>query len=223
MKLDPRTTLFLYCAAAGAAVATNAPAPLLALLLGALATLVAARGLRRWLRVLALLAPLLVLLALLSALAGGPRAAVAPPLKLLLLGTLSAALFARLGADELGDALALLRLPPGVAFVLVGGLRYAPAVAESWGDLRDALRARGVAIAPGLRGLPGYGRLLVPAVVRALRTADDLAEAMEARGFGAPDATLPTAYRLRARDWLLLALAAIGLALYLAWLWRGGW
>lgn len=219
MTLDPRTRLFLYCAAVLATLLTRAPAPLLGFLLVALAALIALRGLGRWLMMLRLLAPMLGLLGLFSALAGSPRDAVAPVAKLLLLGTLSAAFFARTTVDELGDALALLRLPPSVGFVLVGGLRYAPAVADSWADLVDALRARGVAIAPGPRGLPGYGRLLVPAVVRALRTADDLAEAMESRGFGAPGATLMVAYRLRARDWLLLALAAGALVLYVARIW----
>ncbi len=69
------------------------------------------------------------------------------------LGTLSAAYFGATTVDELGDTLTLLRLPPGVAFVLTGGLRYAPALAASWAGLLDA-------------------RLLLPAVVRALRTAD---------------------------------------------------
>lgn len=218
MSLDPRTKLLLYCAATLAALVTTAPFRLAGLLAGALLVIVAVRAVRRWLGLLKLLGPMLIILGLLSVAGGGIAEAVAPPLKLLLLGTLAAAFFATLAADELGDALTLLRLPPGVGFVLVGGLRYAPALAESWADLLDALRARGATVPRGPRALPIYARLLGPAVVRALRTADDMAEAMESRGFGAPRATLPDQSRLRARDWLLMALGVVALAVYLVWL-----
>ena len=217
-RLDPRTRLFLYGAATLAALVTNAPAPLAALLAVVLVPVGVLRAVRRWLGVLRLLAPLLILLGLSSALGGTPRDAIAPVLKLLLLGTLAVALFAAITTDELADALTLLRLPPGVGFVLVGGLRYAPAVAEGWAALVDARRVRGAVIPRGLRGLPGYARLLVPAIVRALRTADELAEAMESRGFGAPGATLIADYRLRAGDWLLMALSTATLAAYVIWL-----
>lgn len=218
MNLDPRTKLFLYGAATVAALATAAPVRLAGFLAGALLVIVAVRGVRRWLGLLKLLGPMLIILGLLSAVGGGPREAVAPPLKLLLLGTLAAALFATLTADELGDALTLLRLPPGVGFVLVGGLRYAPSLAESWADLLDALRARGATVPRGPRALPLYARLLGPAVARALRTADDMAEAMESRGFGAPGATKPDQSRLRARDWLLMVLGVAALVMYMVWL-----
>ena len=219
MNLDPRAKLVLYGAGTVAALATTAPLRLAGLLAGALLVVVAVRGLRRWLGLLKLLGPMLIILGFLSAAGNGAREAVAPPLKLLLLGTLATALFATLTADELGDALTLLRLPPGVGFVLVGGLRYAPALAEGWADLLDALRARGATIPRGPRALPLYARLLGPAVARALRTADDMAEAMESRGFGAPGATPPDQGRLRARDWLAMALGVAALVGYIVW-WR---
>jgi energy-coupling factor transport system permease protein len=43
--------------------------------------------------------------------------------------------------------------------------------------------------------------------------ADELAEAMEARGFGRPGRTFWRDYRLRAIDWLVLAGAGVALAL----------
>lgn len=215
--LDPRTRLALYGAATAAALAAVRPAALLGLCAAALAALVAMRGLRRWLVMLRLLLPMLALLALFSSIGGVPGDAVLPVLKLLTLGTLSAAYFGTTTVDELGDTLVLLRLPPGVAFMLTGGLRYAPTLAASWAGLRDARQARGAPLPRGPRAVPEYARLVVPAIVRALRTADALAEAMESRGFGARQPTLLVPYRLRARDWLALAVGMAGLAATLVW------
>jgi energy-coupling factor transporter transmembrane protein EcfT len=54
--------------------------------------------------------------------------------------------------------------------------------------------------------------------VRALRTADAMAEAMESRGFGTSGATLMETYRLGVRDWLVIAFCAATVALYIAWI-----
>ncbi len=218
MRLDPRAKLWLYGCGTVAALLTNRPVPMLVLLVAALLAVFAARGARRWVGMLALLTPMLVLLATFSALGGGWRDAATPVLKLLTLGTLAAALFASVDLDELGDMLALLRLPQGLGFVLVGGLRYAPAVRDSWSVLADSQRARGAAIPSGIRGLPAYGRLLAPAVIRVLRTADDMAEAMESRGFGSQGVTMMADYRLRVLDWSVMVLALPGMGGYLAWL-----
>lgn len=219
MRLDPRAKLWLYCAAIAAALVTNTPASLLGFVLVALAVIGFVHGLRQWLAMLRLLAPMLVMLGLFSAIGSRPTDAVPPVLKLLLLGTISSAFFAAVTVDELGDALTLLRLPPGVAFVLVGGLRYAPAMRESWAALGDARRARGAETPRGIRALAEHARMLTPAVVRALRTADAMAEAMESRGFGTPGATLMDTYRLRMLDWLVIAGSGTALAVYVVWRW----
>jgi len=217
MRLDPRAKLCLYCVGIAAALITNAPVFLLVFFVAALLVVVAVRGLRRWLTALRLLAPMLVLLGLFSAIGGSPADAVAPVLKLLLLGTISSTFFAATTVDELGDALTLMRVPPGVAFVLVGGLRYAPAMRESWAALGDARRARGADPPRGIRALAEYARMLTPAIVRALRTADEMAEAMESRGFGTPGATIMETYRLRTLDWLVIAGSLVALGVYVVW------
>jgi energy-coupling factor transporter transmembrane protein EcfT len=49
-------------------------------------------------------------------------------------------------------------------------------------------------------------------LVQSFELADQLAEAMESRGFGRPGRTFARDYRLRVRDWLILAAAVAGLA-----------
>jgi len=214
-RLDPRTKLFLSIAAIVVTLATRATLPLCGLLAGALLLIIALRALPRWATMLRLLAPMLILLTAIAAVGNITVDAVAPALKLLALGTISTALFVAVPADELADAFTLLHLPPAFSFILIGGLRYAPALTEQWAVLVDARRARGARIPRGIRALRAYASLIVPAVVRALRTADAMAEAMESRGFGAKNVTLMASYRLRAGDWLLMLLAGIAVFFYL--------
>ena len=60
--------------------------------------------------------------------------------------------------------------------------------------------------------------LLGPLLIQAFKLADELAEAMEARGFGAPGRRPRAELRFGLKDWLVLAgsLAAFGLAFVLA-------
>ena len=218
MRLDPRTKLCLYVVGIAAALIANRLTVLLIFVVAALVIIGFMRGFRRWLQMLRLLAPMLVMLGLFSAIGGRPIDAAAPVVKLLLLGTISTAFFVSVTVDELGDALTLMHVPPGVAFVLIGGLRYAPAMRESWVALADARRARGAETPRGIRALTEYARMLTPAVVRALRTADAMAEAMESRGFGAAGATLMDTYRLQMLDWFIIACSIVILALSIVWI-----
>ncbi len=215
MTLDPRTRLWLYVAALTATLSTNASLTLAGLLTLGLLVVVARRALRRWLGTIRLLLPLLALLALTAVISGAPSDVLAPMLKLLALGTYSVAFFATITIEELGDAFLLLRLPPGISFMLVGSLRFSPLIAERWDGLLDARRARGAPVIRGLRGVPEYARLLLPLLLRVLRTADDLSEAMESRAFGEHAPTLLFSYSFYARDWAAITLTAAALVTYI--------
>jgi energy-coupling factor transport system permease protein len=70
-----------------------------------------------------------------------------------------------------------------LAFALA--TRLVPTLERDAGGLVEALRGRGVEV----RGLRGRARLLSPLLAGSLERALNLAEAMEARGFGRPGAT----------------------------------
>ena len=80
-------------------------------------------------------------------------------------------------ATRLVDALVqLARVSPRFAYGALAAYQAVPRLAEDLATLRSARR---------LRGLPGWHpRLLVGLLVRAIRHADQLAIAMDARGFG---------------------------------------
>lgn len=78
----------------------------------------------------------------------------------------------------------------------------------------EALRGRGVAVA----GIRGHARLLSPLVAGSLERATNLAEAMEARGFGRPERTKAPAPRWRRLDRAALAGGVTLVAVAALWL-----
>jgi energy-coupling factor transport system permease protein len=131
--------------------------------------------------------------------------------------------------ERLLGALAWLRLPSALSFMVVAALRFLPTIAHEWATVRGSCRWRGYR--PRLLGL---GRrawtswrveaaLLVPVISASLRRADRLATALTARGF---DAAQPrTLYPEVRMNWperlmlLLLAAFCVSLSLLKSLLW----
>jgi energy-coupling factor transport system permease protein len=92
--------------------------------------------------------------------------------------------------------------------------RLAPTLERDADGYVDALRGRGVAV----EGLRGRARLLSPLVAGSLERGLDLAEAMEARGFGRPGATRIAPQPWRPREWAAVVAAVVLAGVALAWL-----
>jgi energy-coupling factor transport system permease protein len=92
--------------------------------------------------------------------------------------------------------------------------RLVPTLERDAHGLVEALRARG--LAPS--GVRGHAALLSPLLAGSLERGLNLAEAMEARGFGRPGRTrLPTP-PWRARDWAAVAGAVLAIVVAALWL-----
>ena len=92
------------------------------------------------------------------------------------------------------------------AFAAVLATRLVPTLERDAAGLAEAVRGRGVAI----EGIRGRSRLVSPLVAGSLERASNLAEAMEARGFGRAGRT-----RAPRPGWTWLDRAAAGLAVAL--------
>jgi len=118
------------------------------------------------------------------------------------------ALVGTLDEARLGHALARLRVPAKLVHLLLLTMRYVEVLADEYGRLRTAMRAR--AFRPGLNAhtLRTFGYLVGMLLVRALERAERVLEAMKCRGF---DGRFHLLDDLRAgpRDW---AFGACGLA-----------
>jgi energy-coupling factor transporter transmembrane protein EcfT len=92
--------------------------------------------------------------------------------------------------------------------------RLVPSLERDAAGLLEAVRGRGIE----LRGARGYATLLSPLVSGSLERATNLAEAMEARGFGRPDPTRAPRPQWSGRDLLGIAAAAILVTVAVLWL-----
>jgi len=122
---------------------------------------------------------------------------------------LSAAAFSLLLAShEVVDA-----LPSGLSrtgTAIAASLNLVPAVASSFIQVTEAQRLRGWRP----RGPRSWSEIVVPVVLTSIEASIQLAESMEARGFGSGPRTTAEPTRMRRSDWLMVAAAALALALF---------
>lgn len=115
-----------------------------------------------------------------------------------------------------------LRLHYRLAFGAMIGYRMLPLLQSDYETIRAAHRVRGVAEREGRLAVIGrLKRYSVPLLAGAVRRAERVASAMDARGFGAfPDRTYRRRMRVTTGDWLFLAIVVTvvaGMLCLLTW------
>jgi energy-coupling factor transport system permease protein len=117
------------------------------------------------------------------------------------------------GIEDLLSPLSRLRFPAHeVAMMMTIALRFIPTLHEEAQKITKAQAARGADFSEGspIRRVRAMLPVLVPLTIGAFRRADELAEAMESRGYrGGEGRTRYRELRLRARDALALTAAAL--------------
>ena len=211
-SLDPRTRLLLAILFAAVVVASDQIAWLLVELGAVLLLVLAAGAVRAYLRWFRLVAVMAISWFAISWWAFDLTAATGAALRLVVLTSAFFLLFHTTAPYDLGNALVKSGLPYEVAFVLSTSLQFVPVIRRKAQNVFDAQRSRGLPLEPGLRALRHYPALVTPLLVQAFELADELAEAMESRGFGRPGRTFLREYQLGAVDWLVLAGAVAALA-----------
>jgi energy-coupling factor transport system permease protein len=106
------------------------------------------------------------------------------------------------------------RMAPRSALAVALATRLVPSLERDAAGLRDAVRGRGVAVT----GVRGHARLLSPLVGGSLERAANLAEAMEARGYGRPGRTTAPGAPWRLADRLAVVGAVLLVVVGLLWL-----
>ena len=132
-------------------------------------------------------------------------------LRLLALGLAFAAYVLLLDHDRLVAAAGFARRS---ALAVALATRLVPTLERDAAGFVEAIRGRGVA----LEGLRGHARLLSPLVSGSLERAWNLAEAMEARGFGRPGATRAPQPPWTVADYTAVAASALAIAVGALWL-----
>ncbi len=215
--LDPRTKLLLAIFYSVLVMASG-NLPWLLVELGALLLLVVVIGegyaYLRWLR---LIVPMALFFGAVTWWSADGKSAVLVGLRLLTLTSTFFAFFCTTTPEDLGNSLIMVGMPYSVAFVFSTSLQFVPVITRKTKNVIDAQRARGISLEPGWSALRHYPAFLGPLLIQAFQLAEELAEAMEARGFGRPGRTFLKEYRLRKKDWLVLAGGLLILIACLLW------
>jgi energy-coupling factor transport system permease protein len=219
MTLSPVTKLALAVMAVAAVLASRSPGVLLAeAALVAAAVLLGPRVRRA--RYAGLIWPMTVMVGMVGLAFFDPETALV--LGLRVFNLLGAALiaFSVVSPEDMGAALRQLSLPYGFVFMLTAGLRYVPLMENKIRSIRDAQQARGIDLRLRLKNLRNWAAILAPLLVQSFLLADELAMAMETRGFSRRNRTCRHQAKLTRRDGVVMA-AALGILTALAFWERG--
>jgi energy-coupling factor transport system permease protein len=215
--LDPRTKLFLGAAAIAVVLFTRTPAvhgiEAGLLLLG----LWGMEMIRSWVRSLRLTAPMIILVFAVSLISFDIRTAVLLSLRLFNLLTASFVFFRSMRPEEFGDGLRKLGLPHGVSFILSTSMRYVPLISRRIRLIVEAQTSRGIDLRPRIRNAANFMALLMPLLVQSFLLAEELAMAMEARGFGLKGRTFRKTYRIKPWEYILMIISLSFLSLFFWW------
>ncbi len=229
-RLDPRTKLFLLLGSFVAAVLFFQPGPLLALLIVLLLYGAIGRALGNLRRIWFLL----VSIALISTVSWSVFARGSTPL---VWRVTWEGLFYGIGAaikidsmiisgliflsatrtEEIVLGLIRLRVPYQAAFAFSLAIRMVPTIIGTAGTVAEAQRSRGLDLESGgpVQRLRNHIPLLVPIFLHTLRNTDQLAKALESRGFGAGrERTSYLEIGFHAADGVALALGGLVLAIF---------
>jgi len=137
-------------------------------------------------------------------------------LRLLTIGTVFFLFFQTTSPGMLSNALLKMGIPYPFAFVLSTSMQFVPVLIRRARNIRDAQRARGIPIEGGLGTLLHLPALAGPLLIQAFTFADELAEAMEARGFGISGRSFHYEPRFTWMDWMAVAISLTALTIALS-------
>jgi energy-coupling factor transport system permease protein len=213
--LDPRSKLITVLSAA-VVLGTLDRWPLLLATAGLLWVWTGLLGRwQEWLKFFQGLGPAVLGFFAIAWLAGGLPAALTSGTRLLALGMVFFLFFQTTSPKDLAQALVRLGLPYAFGFVLTVSMEFIPVLARRAANIRDAQRSRGIPVGGGWRGLRFLPALLGPLLIQAFKLADEMAEALEARGFGSAGRGRGGDFRFRTRDWTVVAMSLGLLTVYL--------
>jgi energy-coupling factor transport system permease protein len=232
-RLDPRTKLFLMLGSFAVAVLFTSPEPLLALL----AIILGYAALGRSLGNLRRIWVLLLSIALVSVVSWslfvrgttplfwrvtweGLRFGVGSAIKIDSMIISGLVFLSTTKIEEIVLGLIRIRVPFQAAFAFSLGIRMVPTIIGTAVTVTEAQRSRGLDLESGglVARVRTYIPLLAPIFLHTLRNTDQLAKALESRGFGARhERTSLLEIGLHARDAVALGVGGLVLAFFILW------
>jgi len=135
----------------------------------------------------------------------GWQAAALLVVRLAALLTVSFLFFRSISPEETGAALQKCGVPFELVFILTTAMRYVPLIGQKIRNIMDAQQSRGIDLRPRIKNIGNFMALLMPLLIQSMLLSDQLALAMESRGFKRRGRSSRRRYRLTAKDYGLMA------------------
>lgn len=195
-NLDPRSkAIYLFVTFASALIFVE-PIPLLIILSTSIPLIVLAKSLREWsksMRGLLLFIAFIFILNLLSTPVNRVNYAASMVLRFLALTSAFSVFFLTTTPDDFMAALEKLGLPKEYTLMFTMSIRFVPTLARDLQIIIDAQKSRGLELEKGnfIQRVKNYVPILIPLIIYEIRRSIMIAEALEARAFGASKKTTP--------------------------------
>ena len=216
-RLDPRTKLALGLMALAAVFVASKPETLVVesiILLAALPILGMGKD---WVHSFRYFWPMLGLVFVIAFFSFNLQLALLLTIRLFNLLTVSFVFFRTVSPEEMGATLNKLGVPYSFAFILTTAMRYVPLIRQKIHHIIDAQSSRGIDLRPRLRNVGNFMALLMPLLVQSFVLSDELALAMESRGFGRKDRSSRRQYNLTLWECVLMVATLVLLVIFAWW------
>jgi energy-coupling factor transporter transmembrane protein EcfT len=160
-------------------------------------------------QILMLTAPMALLVTAMTWITLDAKTALFLALRFWNLTTVSALCFQRIGAADMATALRKLKTPYPIVFLLTTAMRYIPLIRLRVRHIIEAQKSRGIDLRLRLKNAPHIFALFLPLLVQCLMLSEEMAMAMECRGFSRTGRTIRRRGRLQTMDWLVMAAGLI--------------
>jgi len=218
--LDPRTRLALGLMAIGAVLLAKHLETILFEFVLLLITLSFLGIGRSWLRSIRLIGPMSGLVFFIALISFDLQAALLLSIRLINLLTVSFVFFHAITPEEMGESLRKMGVPYEFGFILTTSMRYVPLIGQKIRHILDAQRSRGIDLRPKIKNAGNFMALLMPLLVQSFVLSEELALAMESRGFGRKGRSSRKSYRLALWEYGLMIISLVFLISF-AWWERG--
>ncbi len=186
-RMDPRIKLLLSCSFCLVFLYTEL-VPLILTLAIQIAMVLSVHISHEWLGTLKGGGLFAVLIFVMNLITGSTVSfAIAMVLRFLVLISAFSMFFLTTRPDDLGAALEKMRVPYEYSFMFTTAVRYVPVLATEALTIVDAQRSRGLEMDKGniMKRVRNFTPVLIPLLVNSIRRSLEMAEAMEARAWGA--------------------------------------
>lgn len=124
--------------------------------------------------------------------------------------------FSGVSPEEMSEALRSLHVPYAFSFILTTAMRYVPLLRQKTCNIMDAQMSRGIDLRFRLTNMGNLIALIFPLTAQSFMLSEQLAMAMEMRGFSRVRPVPRRCRRLQPVDYLVMA-ASVGLLLVFVW------